>query len=326
MKPSHLIPVAALGAALLAAGCGGEATPGRCAQGGRRDDTGAAGRADRVPALPRRRADARRGVHDQPGRHRRAAGHAPGRGVVDDQPDWSPDGKYSPSSAARRGPCSVWTIRADGTDAAKASVRCTLGPICDANSPSWSPTAARRRPRPGPCARHRRRGPDRAVLGRAGRSAAPHPTHDHRPRPLDRRHRRVQRLTPTGARWSTCAGTRWTTKPKGGEALYAMSINGQKHRRLTPWALDAGDHPVLSPDGKTALFRSFAETDDKQIGLLHRAPARPPDHAPDELPRTRWRCRPRTRRMGSGSSTRATASTTRPTSSSCAPTAPSRCR
>ena len=49
-------------------------------------------------------------------------------------------------------------------------------------------------------------------------------------------------------------------------AIFVMNANGSGVRRLTPWRLDAGDHPDWSPDGKWIVFRSptqggFAGTD-----------------------------------------------------------------
>ena len=265
MKPSHLIPVAALGAALLAAGCGGEATPVAAPEAA----------AATTPELPGGRIAFRRYLDvaqthgavftiNPDGTGEQQVTH-PAAGVVDDQPDWSHDGKHIAfQRCPGEDPCSVWTIRADGTHARKVKVRCTLGPICDANSPSWMPDGrlivglaqgrvhvhgdADQIERFSVELVDSRRHTQRTIIARnhwTGDTAEPNVSADGR--------------TIVYKRWNS-----WTTKPKGGEALYAMSINGQKHRRLTPWALDAGDHPVLSPDGKTALFRSFAETDDKQ--------------------------------------------------------------
>ena len=54
--------------------------------------------------------------------------------------------------------------------------------------------------------------------------------------------------------------------PRGKQAILVMNANGTGVRRVTPWAMRAGDHPDWSPDGKWIVFRSpesggFAGTD-----------------------------------------------------------------
>ena len=40
-------------------------------------------------------------------------------------------------------------------------------------------------------------------------------------------------------------------------AVLVINADGSGLRRLTPWSLDAGDHPDWSPDGKLIVFRSY---------------------------------------------------------------------
>ena len=47
-----------------------------------------------------------------------------------------------------------------------------------------------------------------------------------------------------------------TASPRDRQAIFVMNANGTGIRRVTPWHLDAGDHPDWSPDGKWILFRS----------------------------------------------------------------------
>ena len=266
MKPSHVIPIAALCAALPAAGCGGETTA---------SGAPVKAKAAKTATAPAGRIAFRRYLDDAQthgalftinpdGSDERQVTHPPA-GVVDDQPDWSHDGKrLAFQRCPGEDPCSVWTIRADGTHARKVKVRCTLARICDVNSPSWLP--------------HRR-----LVVGLAQGRVHFHGDADQIERfsieLVDPRHH-TQRTVIARDHWtgdtaepnaSADGGTivykrwnSWTTKPRRGISLYTVSIRGKHNRRLTPWALEAGDHAVLSPNGKKAFFRSFSESDDKQ--------------------------------------------------------------
>jgi TolB protein len=46
------------------------------------------------------------------------------------------------------------------------------------------------------------------------------------------------------------------TKPASAHAIFVARADGSARRRITPWALDAGDDPDWSPDGKLILFHS----------------------------------------------------------------------
>jgi TolB protein len=50
-------------------------------------------------------------------------------------------------------------------------------------------------------------------------------------------------------------------------AVFISRIDGTHVRRLTPWSLNAGDHPDWSPDGREILFRSHADQDDVQSNI-----------------------------------------------------------
>jgi Tol biopolymer transport system component len=264
MNPALLIPVAALGAALFAAGCGGEAVSvAENAAGATQGD------------LPAGRIAFRRYFDDAQTHGAVFTINPDGTGekqltrpadrVVDDQPDWSPDGRLVAFERCPAGkPCSVWTVRADGTHPDKVPVRCELKPICDANSPSWTPDGrlvvglAQGRER------------ERGALVQIQRFSI---------ELVDTKYRNQQTIiartrwtgdtaepavSPDGRtvvykRWNS-----WRTRPVDGKALYAVGIDGAHNHQLTPWKLGAGDHPGFSPDGSKILFRSFAQEDAKQ--------------------------------------------------------------
>jgi Tol biopolymer transport system component len=261
MKPAHLIiPTAALGAALLAAGCGGD-TEASVAARAQEAQTG----------LPAGRIAFRRYLDDAQthgavftvspdGTGEKQLTHPPA-GVVDDQPDWSPDGRTiaferCPSDA----PCSVWTVDANGGEPAQVRVRCELEPICDASAPAWTPDG--RLVVDLAQGRERRRGDlgqiERFSLELIGRRGSQ--------RTIVARDRwtgdaKESTVAPDGRSLVYMAWNSWRTKPANGTALYAIRMDGSHRRRLTPWKLGAGDHPAFSPDGRTVFFKSNAENE-----------------------------------------------------------------
>jgi TolB protein len=61
--------------------------------------------------------------------------------------------------------------------------------------------------------------------------------------------------SPDGTR---IAFRRWngTATPRGKQAIFVLDLASDAVRRVTPWNLNAGDHPDWSPDGRRTLFRS----------------------------------------------------------------------
>jgi TolB protein len=258
---THILPAAAVGIALLAAGCGGSV------------DTGAEA-ATATDPLPAGRIAFRRYLDDA--RTRGAVFTVkpdgtgekqitnPPAGVVDDQPDWSRDGKRIAFERCDDEGCSVWTVAAAGGAAHKIRARCHLGPICDVGSPSWTPdgrlvvSIAQGRVRTHGDAdqieefsadlidpvRHTQR----TIIKRtdwAGDAAQPAAAPDGR--------------SIVYMRWNS-----WLTRPARGQSLYVVNLDGSNNHRVTPWGLRAGDHPGYSPDGSKILFRSFDHEDTKQ--------------------------------------------------------------
>ena len=266
MKPAHLIPIAALGAAILAAGCGGANEPAAAAKTKPR-----AAQAD----LPAGRIAFRRYLNspqtrgavftiNPDGTGEQQVTH-PFDGIVDDQPDWSPDGtRIAFERCPQQQPCSVWIVNADGSHPAKVRVRCKLGPICDASGPAWAPggrlvvgLAQGREKQHGEFLAIERFSVELIDLERRTQRtvvARDHWTGDtHQPT-----------ISPDGRTVVYTHWNSWKSKPANGRALFALGIHGDHHHRLTPWKLGAGDHPVFSSDGKQVLFRSFWEEDEKQ--------------------------------------------------------------
>ena len=187
-------------------------------------------------------------------------------GYVDEHPDWSPDGKRIAFERCAEGePCQVFTVGADGGTPDKVEARCDLKPVCDLANPAWTPdrrlvvTLAQGRERSDPATGENwiqqsavelldlDNGRQRTIVERrdwTGDANAP-------------------AVSPDGRTVIYIRLNSWRSKPAGRQAIFAVNFDGSKQRRLTPWELGGGDHPVFSPDG-TILFRSYEHDETKQ--------------------------------------------------------------
>lgn len=174
--------------------------------------------------------------------------HAP-KGYQDDRPDWAPDGSgiVFMRCAPNGGRCAIWSVSATGARPRRLSPRCIgrrTSPRCvDDSAAVYSPNGKRLA-----FSRFQGRGPSEIVIA-------------------DTKLHHLRLLTigtdpgwsPSGRQLVFARSNDPETglKPVGGRALFVVNANGSRLRRLTPWALKAGDRPDWSPDGAWILFRTI---------------------------------------------------------------------
>jgi TolB protein len=192
----------------------------------------------------------------------------PPRGTLDDQPDWSPDGAQIAFERCRVR-CEVWVVSADGSEPRRIGPACLTVPVpeCeDRSAPVWSPDGQL-------IAFNRAWGPvDFDTIKFSASSVMTKDGADVRDLLVSMPYGGdvgQPMWSPDGKRlvFGITHNARRSDKPKNHIALFVMNTDGTGVRQLTRWALDAGDHPDWSPDGKLILFRSNNDVEGKQSQL-----------------------------------------------------------
>jgi TolB protein len=210
------------------------------------------------------------------GKHRKQITQ-PTRGVVDDQPEWAPDGSLIAFTRCAAGQtCHIFVVAPDGTGLTP------VGPVCKGNNaqtcpddanPSFSPdsqqlafTQASGSVKSDPLVENiiehsaitlmNRDGSGRRVVYQSASYSADlnYPV-----------------FSPDGKRLVFERANSSFSKPAGKKAVFVVGADGTNPHRLTPWSENDGDNPDWSPDGKWILFHSYIDdpSHQSQIFLIH---------------------------------------------------------
>ena len=187
----------------------------------------------------------------------------PAAGVVDDQPDWSPDGSLIVFHSTGT-PFAIYTVKPDGTGLTRISPECGYsGPDAvelhceDGEAASFLPDGKRiaytrvvadknspNRSNPVIVKRFAIRNLDGSGLRVLGPTKGEPDCYQ-------------QHFAPNGSQFVHVC------ERNGRHAVFVRDVDRSASKRLTPWALDAGDNPDWSPNGGLILFRSH-ESGSKQ--------------------------------------------------------------
>jgi Tol biopolymer transport system component len=171
----------------------------------------------------------------------------PPKGIVDDEPVWSPDSKRIAFEFDHGSQSRVYLVDADGTGL-KPLAACTGG-CAGQDAPAWSPDGSKIAMGSGSLRK------EEVWIVNANGTGLEQLTQRGDPNGNPGMDDDMAAWSPDGTK---VAFVRHLAQPQphGRTAIFVIGTDGSGERQLTSWALNAGDHPDWSPDGTRILFRS----------------------------------------------------------------------
>jgi TolB protein len=194
----------------------------------------------------------------------------PKRDVLDDQPDWSPNGSllvfYRCASAV---PCAIYTVKPDGTHLKRLSTPVAKD-LSDDSAVSFTSDGRHvvftrasggvRTSAGGDQVKHSDlvvmdlNGEHRRVIARAGLYKADY---------------EFPMFSPDSSQFVYGYRKSFFADRHSPRALFVASADGTHRHRITPWDMNAGENPDWSPDGSRILFYSNDDEDMRTQSQLY---------------------------------------------------------